>query len=74
MLGNVGEWVINPDGNPVVMGGSYADEAEDVTCSKVQTQKSSWNVTDPQNPKSRWWLSDAWFVGFRVVCDSEPAK
>jgi formylglycine-generating enzyme required for sulfatase activity len=74
MLGNAAEWVINPDGNSVVIGGSYVDEAEDVTCSKVQTQKPSWNETDPQNPKSRWWLSDAWFVGFRVVCDGEMPK
>lgn len=69
MLGNVGEWVINPDGNSVVIGGSYVDEAEDVACDKVKTQKPNWNTTDPQNPKSRWWLSDAWFVGFRIVCD-----
>ncbi|HTL31262.1 MAG TPA: SUMF1/EgtB/PvdO family nonheme iron enzyme [Tepidisphaeraceae bacterium] len=69
MLGNVGEWVINVDGNPVVMGGSYTDESEEVGPSKFKTQKESWNVTDPQNPKSRWWLSDAWFVGFRVVCE-----
>jgi formylglycine-generating enzyme required for sulfatase activity len=69
MLGNVGEWVINPDGNSVVIGGSYVDEAEDVACDKVKTQKPNWNITDPQNPKSRWWLSDAWFVGFRIVCD-----
>jgi hypothetical protein len=27
-------------------------------------------MTDPQYPKSRWWLSDAPFVGFRVVCDA----
>ena len=64
MLGNVGEWVINPDGHSVVIGGSYIDEAEDVACDKVKTQKPNWNITDPQNPKSRWWLSDAWFVGF----------
>jgi hypothetical protein len=26
-----------------------------------------WNQRDPQIPKSRWWLTDASFVGFRVV-------
>ena len=28
-----------------------------------------WQETDPQLPKSRWWLSDAPFCGFRVVCE-----
>ena len=27
----------------------------------------AWNLTDPQFPKSRWWLADAPFVGFRIV-------
>jgi len=30
-------------------------------------QTSAWNETDPQFPKSRWWLADAPFVGFRIV-------
>jgi hypothetical protein len=25
--------------------------------------------TDPQMPKSIWWLSDCNYVGFRVVCE-----
>ena len=32
-----------------------------------RVQDASWNETDPQLPKSRWWLSDAPFVGFRLV-------
>jgi hypothetical protein len=27
----------------------------------------AWNKRDPQIPKSRWWLTDGHFVGFRVV-------
>ena len=34
-------------------------------------QDSSWNERDPQLPKSRWWLSDGPFVGFRVVSDGK---
>jgi hypothetical protein len=30
-------------------------------------QDDSWNERDPQLPKSRWWLSDGPFVGFRLV-------
>jgi sulfatase modifying factor 1 len=26
-------------------------------------------VTDPQTPKSEWWYSDCFFVGFRVICE-----
>ena len=28
-----------------------------------------WNATDPQIPKSVWWLADAPFAGFRVLCE-----
>jgi hypothetical protein len=28
-------------------------------------------MNDPQNPKSQWWLTDAPFVGFRVVCETQ---
>jgi hypothetical protein len=31
----------------------------------------SWNKRDPQIPKSRWWLTDGMFAGFRIV---KPAK
>ena len=31
----------------------------------------SWNRRDPQIPKSKWWLTDAAQVGFRLV---SPAK
>ena len=32
-------------------------------------QARSWNERDPQIPQSRWWLSDAPFVGVRIVRD-----
>ena len=67
MLGNVAEWVPGSDGEPVIKGGSWDDEAEDVTCSARKAQTPDWNMTDPQLPKSRWWLPDAPFLGFRLV-------
>ena len=67
MLGNVAEWVPGADGQPVIKGGSFDDEAKDVTCGSRRRQTSAWNATDPQLPKSRWWLPDAPFVGFRLV-------
>ncbi len=69
MLGNVAEWVTGRDGTAVAMGGSYDDDPEDVTIGSRKLPKPEWNATDPQNPKSKWWLSDAPFIGFRVVCE-----
>lgn len=67
MLGNVGEWVTGADGAPVVKGGSFRDDPEDVHCAARRKQTPAWNATDPQLPKSKWWLPDAPFVGFRLV-------
>ena len=68
MLGNAAEY-ISGEGKPVAAGGSYDDKAEDVTSTARKTQNPDWNSTDPQNPKSKWWLSDGPFVSFRVVCE-----
>ena len=69
MLGNVKEWCVSLEGRPVACGGSYKAPAEQVHPGARATQTPEWNTTDPQYPKSRWWLSDAPFVGFRVVCE-----
>ena len=67
LLGNVGEWCTDLAGKPVLCGGSYQDMAVRVKASTRQYQDESWQANDPQNPKSRWWLSDGPFVGFRIV-------
>lgn len=75
MHGNVLEWVTGRDGKPVTKGGSYMHEADDLKIEARIYQDSSWNASDPQIPKSTWWLSDGPFVGFRVVCEmEEPGK
>ena len=51
----------------VVRGGSYKDDAEECRCSARGKSKASWKRLDPQIPKSRWWHTNAFFVGFRVV-------
>ena len=66
LLGNVLEWVTGADG-PLTRGGSFRDGADGVQPDSRARQDPSWNSTDPQIPKSRWWLSDAPFVGFRIV-------
>jgi formylglycine-generating enzyme required for sulfatase activity len=69
MLGNTGEWANDLAGKPVLCGGSWADAREAVHPGAREYQSSDWNATDPQMPKSKWWLSDGSFVGFRVVCE-----
>lgn len=73
MLGNVQEWVTGRDGKPVTKGGSYRDPAEALRPDTRVEPHDSWNASDPQMPKSRWWLSDAPFVGFRIVLE-DPAS
>lgn len=69
MLGNAGEWATDAEGKPVLCGGTFRDKKEGIRYDAKATQQPSWNSTDPQNPKSPWWLSDGGFVGLRVVCD-----
>ena len=73
ILGNVAEFVTvpgsAPDAMPIACGGSYDDDPADVSVNARKIQTEDWNSTDPQNPKSTWWLSDGPFVGFRIVCE-----
>lgn len=53
----------------VAKGGAFDSAAADTTVEARRVETPAWNKTDPQFPKSKWWLSDASFVGFRVVCE-----
>jgi formylglycine-generating enzyme required for sulfatase activity len=68
--GNVMEWARDGD-NFVACGGSYINEPEDASAFSIAEQDWEWNMTDPQIPKSPWWLSDASWVGLRIICDDE---
>ncbi len=50
-----------------IRGGSYVDDASLLRSGSRQFSEAGWNRRDPQIPKSRWWLTDGMFVGFRVV-------
>jgi formylglycine-generating enzyme required for sulfatase activity len=68
LFGNAAEWVTSDAGALVVRGGSFRDGVDDgVGPAARAIQDDTWNERDPQLPKSRWWLSDGPFVGFRVV-------
>lgn len=72
LLGNAAEWVTTPDGALVVRGGSFRDDPATLGASTRAVQDATWNERDPQLPKSRWWLSDGPFVGFRLVTARTP--
>jgi formylglycine-generating enzyme required for sulfatase activity len=72
MLGNVSEWCLDLKGKPVVCGGSFEDKPEKVKPTARKYQTETWQENDPQDPKSKWWLSDGQFVGFRVIRVDAP--
>ncbi|MDB5280479.1 MAG: formylglycine-rating enzyme family protein [Ferruginibacter sp.] len=55
----------------VLRGGGFADEAGQLRSATRYKSDASWNRRDPQIPKSKWWLTDASAVGFRIVCPLE---
>lgn len=56
-------------------GGGWSQEAAELRCANRMQSIKRWKRRDPQLPKSRWWLTDAPFVGFRVVRPAEqPSK
>jgi formylglycine-generating enzyme required for sulfatase activity len=50
-----------------VRGGSYDDEPVRLRSAARRASDRSWKMQDPQLPKSMWWLSDAPWVGLRLV-------
>jgi formylglycine-generating enzyme required for sulfatase activity len=54
-----------------VRGGSWNDPADKVTCGVRVPSDPSWKQQDPQLPKSIWYMTDAQWLGFRLV---RPSK
>ncbi len=58
-----------------VRGGSWMDSGTDLRSASRLASSNSWKIRDPQMPKSIWWLTEAPFVGFRLVRPREtPSK
>lgn len=51
----------------VVRGGSWADPPEMCRSAVRRFSVKEWMRRDPQRPQSIWWMTEADFVGFRVV-------
>ena len=61
-------WVKSTDPYPhAVRGGGWADVAEKCTCATRVQSDASWKQQDPQLPKSIWYMTDAQWLGFRLV-------
>ena len=71
MLGNVSEWAMRPDGTSITCGGAWNSKAAEVSPGARQEYNEEWQSSDPQSPKSKWWLSDGDHVGVRLVCEKE---
>jgi len=50
-----------------VRGGSWNDDADRVGCAVRVSSNADWKKQDPQLPKSIWYMTDAQWLGFRLV-------
>ena len=60
----------NKAGKPyphVVRGGGFESDPAQVRSAVRRFSEKAWKVQDPQLPKSIWYLTDAQFLGFRMV-------
>ena len=50
-----------------VRGGSWQDDPDMLRSAARRGSDRSWKMQDPQLPKSIWYMTDAQFLGFRIV-------
>ena len=90
MLGNVQEWVndvysptayekqIKKDPTSgkvyVARGGYYDSTPAEVRCAARAFEEHWWRMNDPQLPKSKWWLPEMDFIGFRLARSVETGS
>jgi len=73
MLGSVAEWVTGTGTDRVVVGGSIFTPPEEVTADwRAAEDLDVWSESYPNYPKSKYWYSDFYVTGIRLVC--EPAS
>ncbi|MDI1312691.1 SUMF1/EgtB/PvdO family nonheme iron enzyme [Prosthecobacter sp.] len=62
------DWVRSKTPYPhVARGGTYDDDPELLRSSARKASDPLWKQQDPQLPKSIWYLTDATWLGFRIV-------
>jgi formylglycine-generating enzyme required for sulfatase activity len=68
-----GDPVVDPITRPktryprVVRGGSWYDPKEELRSARRIPSSPDWQTQDPELPKSLWYLTDAHWLGFRIV-------
>jgi formylglycine-generating enzyme required for sulfatase activity len=63
-----GTWIKSKTPYPhVARGGTYDDDAEMCRSAARKPSEEGWKQQDPQLPKSIWYLTDATWLGFRIV-------
>ena len=64
----VNPWVSSKTAYPhAVRGGSWGNDATGVSCTVRVGSDADWKRQDPQLPKSVWYMTDAQWLGFRLV-------
>ena len=64
----VNPWVKSTAPYPhAVRGGSWKDDETAVRCTAREPSAPSWKRQDPQLPRSIWYMTDAQWLGFRLV-------
>jgi len=68
---------VNPQGPTsgtvhVARGGDYRSSIEKLRCAARAFEQKWWRSGDPQIPKSKWWLPQMDFIGFRVARSVDP--
>ena len=59
----------------VTRGGNWESDPEACRSASRLASDKDWQERDPQLPKSIWWCTDAFHVGFRVVRPlNEPSE
>lgn len=63
----------NPSIKPIskwpitLKGGTFKDASDKLRCAARIKSDLKWNARDPQIPRSKWWNTDAPFIGFRII-------
>ena len=70
ILGNAAEYCSGDE--VVARGGAWSAGPKGLELDARMVEDPDWNYRDPNHPQSKWWRTDAAFVGFRVVRDMDP--
>ena len=70
--GSLNPLALSPKRYPrITRGGDWDDDPQDLRSGARLPSSQSWKNTDPQDPKSIWYHTDKWGLGFRII---RPAK